>query len=70
MPFPDISNRPYQLSLIPSANHSMLNYATVGFLGLQTIGLVLFLLEKGLQDDVLVNIATACDGKELSLTAA
>ena len=32
MPFPDISNRPYQLSLIPSANHSTLNYATVGFL--------------------------------------
>lgn len=47
----------------------MLNYATVGFLGLQALGLVLFLLDKGLQDDVLVNIAAACEGKELSLTA-
>ena len=47
----------------------MLNYATVGFLGLQALGLVLFLLDKGLQDDVLVNIAAACDGTSKDKTS-
>ena len=72
MPFPDISNRPYQLSMLPSANHTLLNYLTLSFIVLQLSGLVLYFRDAGLPDSELVNIKEACEGRKMenALTSA
>ena len=61
MPYPLISDRPYQI-MLPSANHTLLNYLTMSFFALHVIGLIFFIQaeEDGIPESWTDNIAHAC----------
>ena len=46
MPYPPISNSPNELNMLPSANHTLLNYLTMSFIGLQFVGMILFIMRE------------------------